>query len=126
MKYLNTKWKSEIQKHKVMGYFLQHFIAEDSIVFTLTGEILSAPNKYTIEIGENQHIMDDFGIYMNHSSTPSTRIEGFNVVANHDIIPNDEINFDYNESETDMDSPFVTEKGESVSGKLHNLLSRSV
>ena len=43
---------------------------------------------------------------MNHSFTPSTRIDGHNVVALRDIKVNDEITFNYNDSELKMANPF--------------------
>lgn len=70
------------------------------VIFLLSGRISSTPTKYTIEIGKNMHIIDKYGIFMNHSSTPTTKIVGRKVVANTTITENMELNFNYNESET--------------------------
>jgi len=43
---------------------------------------------------------------MNHSFSPSTRIDGYNVVAFRDIKVDDEITFNYNDSELKMTTPF--------------------
>ena len=90
---------------------------KDDIIFTLKGEIKSKPNKYTIEIGENLHILDDFGIYMNHSCNPTTKINGKKVIAVIDIKKDDELNFNYNDSESKMASPFYTDNGVLIKGK---------
>lgn len=81
------------------------------IVFQLDGEIKNTPTKYTIEISKTEHIIDKWGIYMNHSFDPSTKIIGRNVVARYDINIGDEINFNYNASETNMATPFDTPYG---------------
>ncbi len=99
------------------GLFSTRFIKKDDIVYKLTGEILTYPTKYTIHIGKNRHILDDFGIYMNHSFEPSIKIEEDGIViATKDIQIGDEICFDYNHSEMKMAVPFYV--GENlVSGK---------
>ena len=76
------------------------------IIFTLTGKIYSEPIRETIYIGNGQHIYDEYGIFMNHSFTPTTRIDGVNVYALEDIHPGTELSFDYNESEITMAAPF--------------------
>ena len=75
------------------------------IVFVLTGTYKEYSVKYSIEIGENQHILDDDGVFMNHSFDPSCKIDGKNVVAVKNILIGDELCFNYNESETSM-APF--------------------
>lgn len=89
---------------------------KDSVIYILTGEIKDKPDKYTIEIGDNKHILDNYGIYMNHSFTPSVKIDGNNVVALKYIKSGDEICFNYNENETNMASPFYS-NGVLISGK---------
>lgn len=84
---------------------------KDSVVFTLKGPIVNEPSKYTIEIGENKHIIDNCGVYMNHSFDPTTRICGKLVIAEKDINVGDELNFNYNTTETCMASPFTIEEG---------------
>ena len=76
------------------------------IIFTLTGKIYSEPIRETIYIGNGQHIYDEYGIFMNHSFTLTTRIDGVNVYALEDIHPGTELSFDYNESEITMAAPF--------------------
>tara|TARA_Y100000590_G_C15548474_1_gene949914 strand:- start:62 stop:400 length:339 start_codon:yes stop_codon:yes gene_type:complete len=90
--------------------------SKGSIIFTLEGKILDKPNKYTIEIGKDKHIIDKYGIYMNHSFTPSTKIDGKNIIALKDINIGDELHFNYNNNETCMACPFNTINGK-VFGK---------
>ena len=90
---------------------------KDEIIYTLTGKISTIRTKYTIEIGINKHILDNFGMYMNHSSFPTVKIKGNSVIAIRDIMPGEEINFDYNQSESLICSPFIdNETGVYISG----------
>jgi SET domain-containing protein len=91
-------------------FTLQEF-KNGSEVFILKGKIKKRPTKYTIEIGNKQHIIDPCGIYMNHSFNPSTEIVGKYVIALRDIKVGDELNFNYNHSETNMHTPFQTNEG---------------
>jgi hypothetical protein len=70
-------------------------------------------------------VYDKNGIFMNHSFAPTTSIQGYNVVAKVDINPGDELNFDYNESELPMASPFEVD-GKPVCGKPSNGASEVV
>jgi len=101
------------------GLFSTKVYKKGEIIFILKGEILNEPTKYTIRIGDNKHILDDFGIYMNHSFNPTALIEGNNVIATRDISDNEELNFNYNDSEINMSSPFEI-NGEKVTGKTVN------
>lgn len=88
----------------------------ESIVFTLNGEIFDHPTRESIHIGNNQHIYDENGIYMNHSFDPTTRINGTQVVAIKNIKCGDELTFNYNETEINMAHPFEI-NGVRVCGK---------
>lgn len=94
---------------------------ENDVIHKLTGEILSEPTRTSIEIGENQHIEDEYGKYMNHSFTPTCKIENGCIVALKEIKEHTELNFDYNNNETKMSCPFldnITKK--KVNGKYLN------
>lgn len=86
------------------------------IIFMLSGKEFDKPTRESIHVGNNKHIYDQYGIYMNHSFTPTTYIDGYNVVANVDIEPGDELNFDYNSNEINMAAPFEV-NGIKVCGK---------
>jgi hypothetical protein len=85
-------------------------------VFELAGSLLIFPTRESIYIGNDIHVVDDFGTYMNHSFTPNCKIDGFNVIAIKPIIPGDALTFNYNVNEVKMASPFVCD-GILVKGK---------
>ena len=96
------------------GLFIKNTYKKNDIIHVLNGELLdSQQNPY---VGKNKHILDKFGIFINHSFNPNTEIQGYNVVAIKDINPGDEITFDYNVSEVNMASPFKV-NGIDVRGK---------
>ena len=91
-----------VHRVKGDGLIAKKFYEKDSVVLVLKGEILDKPTKFSIEIGENKHIVDKYGTYINHSFTPNTFIKGNEVIALKNIYENDEITFNYNVSETTM------------------------
>ena len=79
---------------------------ENEIVLAFTGEIKDTPCKYSIEIGENKHILDPYGIYINHSFEPNCKIQDGKLVSIKKIYIGDELHFNYKENETSMAAPF--------------------
>lgn len=98
------------------GLFSTKKYKKDQVIFVLQGEPIDYPTQHSIHIGDNKHVMDLWGIYMNHSFRPTTRIEKRNVVAEMDIGVGQELTFNYNDSETTMASPFFVD-GVKVGGK---------
>lgn len=98
------------------GLYTIQAYKKGEIVFILSGEIFDKPSRETIHIGNNKHIYDSFGIFINHSFTPSVYIDNVNVIALHDISIDTEITFNYNTSEINMASPFYVDN-KIVSGK---------
>ena len=96
--------------------FAKFSCKKDNVVFTLKGEIIDNPTRESIHIGDNKHIIDKWGTFMNHSFEPNTKIIGKDVVAMKDISSGDELTFDYNMSELPMHSPFTVD-GVEVKGK---------
>lgn len=88
------------------GLFITKSVKKGDIVFTLEGDILNSPTRESIHIGNNKHIHDKYGRYINHSFTPNIYIDNLNVVALVDIDVNKEIMFNYNETEINMVCPF--------------------
>ena len=87
-------------------------------IHLLTGTVYDKPSRTTIEIGINTHIDDEYGIFMNHSFSPSCKIQDGYIIALRNINSNDELTFNYNDSETSMACPFVdNETKQNVSGK---------
>lgn len=104
--------------YKIMGkglYATKPYLSGE-LIFILTGPITNNPSRESIHIGNNRHIYDENGIFMNHSFSPTTIIENVNVKALIDIKDGDELTFNYNESEIDMAEPFYTD-GKLVCGK---------
>jgi len=92
-----------------------------TVIHTLKGEMYTEPSRTTIEVGKDQHVDDPYGIYINHSFTPSCLIINDTVVAGNDMKSGDEITFNYNVSETKMATPFTdNHTGEMVSGNSVN------
>jgi len=106
------------EKLKEYGLYATKSYLKSEIVFVLDGLIYDKPTKYTIHIGDNKHILDDYGVKMNHSFKPTTKIDNKNVVALVNINSGDELTFNYNASEINMASPFKV-NGVAVSGKLN-------
>jgi hypothetical protein len=93
------------------------------VVLKLSGKIVDAPTRESIEISQGRHVIDSFGSYVNHSFTPTTRVdvsEGC-LVAIQDLEPGSQITFNYNESESSMACPFQID-GVMVSGKDSKVL----
>ena len=67
------------------------------IIFTLSGLIFDCPTRETIHIGNNKHIYDKYGIYINYSDSHNIYKDGYNVIALRDIKINEELCFNYDE-----------------------------
>ena len=91
------------------GLYSTKQISKGDVVFVLTGQILDRPTRESIHIGNNCHIYDANGIYMNHSFEPTTFIDGCNVTALTNIEVGDELTFNYNSTEIAMACPFVVD-----------------
>jgi len=100
-----------------MALYATKNYSKDEVIHVLTGKIFDHPTRETIHVGDNVHIYDEYGIFMNHSFNPTTKINKYNVVALTDINSGDELTFNYNETEINMASPFVVD-GVKVCGKL--------
>lgn len=73
-------------------------------------EILDAPNKYTVQINDNTHIIlnPELLQYINHSCNPNVFFDTttFELSALCDIEKGDEFTFFYPSTEWNMESPF--------------------
>lgn len=81
-------------------------ISQGELVRILVGKISPRRNKYSIQIGKKEHIMDEIGMYINHSFTPNTKIVYRSVIAIRDIKVGQEITFNYLENEASISFPF--------------------
>lgn len=107
--------QSNISNEK--GLFATKKYFKDDIVHVLTGEIFDKPTRETIHIGNNKHIYDDYGIFINHSFNPNIYVCKDKFIALCDININDELFFNYNETETTMAEPFYVD-GNIVCGNV--------
>ena len=110
---MEVRYNTEL---KEKGLYATKTYLKYEIVFTLSGEEYDKPMRETIYVGNNTHIYDQNGIYMNHSFNPTTYINKYDVVALNNINIDDELTFDYNKNEINMAAPFVVD-GIVVSGK---------
>jgi len=76
------------------GLYTTKSVKKGDVVFILKGEIFSQPTRESIHIGNNQHIYDEYGIFINHSFTPNIYID------------HTELAFNYNDTEINMAAPF--------------------
>ena len=100
-----------------LGLFVNTSYTKDDIIFVLDGDMLDYPTRESIHIGNNKHIIDKFGSFINHSFNPNIKIDGKNVVALKKIKIGEEICFNYNDSEINMACPFHVNH-QIVCGKL--------
>ena len=103
------------------GIFAKEAFASGDTILYLNGEVAQVPSRTSIQTGEGRHIEDKIGAFINHNCSPSCKIDGPRVVALKKINPNDEITFDYSDSETTLASPFVCACcNKLISGNLSN------
>lgn len=98
------------------GLFVTHKYAKDDVVYILSGDIYDEPTRETIHVGNNKHIYDKYGIYINHSFSPNIYVNGCNLIALCDIMIGEEITFNYNNTEINMANKFY-DNGILVCGK---------
>lgn len=91
------------------GLFATKEYKKGDTIFILSGKEYDHPIRETIHVGNNVHVYDEYGIYMNHSFDPSTFIDKYKVIALVDINKNDELNFNYNKTEINMACPFYVD-----------------
>lgn len=98
------------------GLFATKMYQTGEIIHQLNGFIYSYPTRETIYIGDNKHIDDKYGRYINHSFYPNIMIDQNQIIALCIILPNSELMFNYNENEINMSNPFYV-NDQLVSGK---------
>jgi hypothetical protein len=89
-------------------------IAAGQPLLLVDGPLVPAPDRYTVQVGTNEHVdggPDANGElpvwrFLNHSCEPNTRLVFRTLVAKQPIRPGEEITFDYDTTEWDMDAPF--------------------
>lgn len=82
-------------------------LEKGSVVLHLTGEEIEQPTRTSIHIGDNIHVEDDLGRWVNHHCFPNTVVNERNLIATETIIPGDPITFDYLATEKTIANPFI-------------------
>jgi hypothetical protein len=81
-----------------------------TVLLNLKGKVMARPNRYSIQIGRGRHLMPDGSAcvwqFLNHSCEPNAAVVGRKLVAIRAIAAGDEVTFNYNCNEYDMDAPF--------------------
>ena len=91
-------------------------IEPDTILFPLTGNVVAAPSRHSIQISQDRHLLPKPGLereylwqYMNHACDPNVAVDlaGMRFVSRRAIRVGEELAFNYNTTEWDMAEPFV-------------------
>jgi hypothetical protein len=102
----------EVRKSNVTGekglFSTKKYVKGDAI-YILSGDVYDKPTRETIHVGDNKHVYDKYGIYINHSFAPNIRVNKYELVALQDIEINDELFFNYNDTEINMANPFYAD-----------------
>ena len=87
-----------------------HAFQPGTVLMVLKGKTAARPNRYSIQIGRGKHLMpegeDCVWQFLNHSCEPNAAILGRKLVAIRAIAAGEEVTFNYNCNEYDMDAPF--------------------
>ena len=88
-------------------------------IFRINGELVDQPSRYSLQVGEGKHIdlrtghsekdifENYFWRFLNHSCEPNVIIRNQAVYALRWITTGEDVTFDYNTTEYDMDEPFT-------------------
>jgi len=111
---------AKIGAKSMKGMYATDHYNNGDLICELEGTELSVPDKYTIQIGDKQHLsVTEPYRFMNHHCSPSTKIEGRLLVAAKNTTPGQEITFDYNTTEDKLACPFTCGCcGKKIEGKL--------
>ena len=92
-------------------------------IVSLNGLFVTAPNRFTVQVQEHLHVAPPLDLardqrpdmykwrYLNHSCDPNAFIDGLELIARRPIAPWEEITFDYETTEYELDEPFTCQCG---------------
>lgn len=101
---------------KYLGTYAMKDFKKGTIIRKLQGMLVLNPTRESIHIGNGNHVIDDYGKYMNHSFEPNIKVVSNTLVALRDINKFEELTFNYNDTEINMAEPFEV-NGIKVCGK---------
>jgi len=116
-----TREKTEIRessKVKGKGVFVLQDFTKDEVVMKLEGKEVDYPTQTSIQIGTGKYLESEPNL--NHSCSPNVYIdyEDFTLRALRSIRSGEEVTFDYNSTEYDMQAPFKCLCGEENCRKI--------
>ena len=116
---------NSIQEHFAVMRVDEHFrlvatrnIAPGEVILVLGGRVVSQPSRFSVQIGADEHldIPEDVGNeetldryrwrFLNHGCEPNAVFRGRGLIALRPIAAWEQICFDYNTTEYDLDHPF--------------------
>lgn len=106
----NDKYLIKKSETNMFGLFATKNYQEGEIVLRLKGEIVKKSTKTSIRIGNEQHIEDKYGAFVNHCCKehgPTTKVEECKLIAIKNIKTGEEITFDYTRTERNLNNPFI-------------------
>lgn len=89
-----------------LGIYATQSYKSNDIVRVMSGKMSNIPTQISIHIGDNMHLEDEIGRYINHSFDPNIKVVTNKLIAIKDINAYDEITFNYNDSEVEIACPF--------------------
>ncbi len=106
----NFKLYVDLNHYGIKGLFTSENIPANCLIFKFKGELLSKPNKYSLQIDEKKHLDSsrDIDDNLNHSCEPNSYIDFTNLslISKRVIKRNEEITFNYCTTEEKLSKPF--------------------
>lgn len=99
-----------------LGVISRKFFSKGDVVADLDGEVVTDIRQHTVQISEKFHLFDPyFSGYISHSCEPNVRLIGDKkqLIAIRDIIPEECLTLDYNDTEDELFKPFNCQCGSS-------------
>jgi hypothetical protein len=79
----------------------------NTVLRRLQGRSFDAPSKHSVCVAPGVHVLDRFGMYLNHSCAPSARVESGYLITSRELYPGTEVTIDYRKSEKVLAYPFT-------------------
>ena len=84
-------------------------IDKGMMVRVMNGHTIDYPTQTSIKLGDGRHMEDRVGRYINHSCSPTLRVDKKQPIlwANKDILVNMPLTINYFKTEDNISSPFI-------------------
>jgi len=105
---LRVEYNNKIHGNSVVSE--RCFIPGEVIYKFHNCRLINIPTYQTIQIGENEHLIDlDIMAYLNHSCMPNTFIDtkDLSIIAARSIMPGEDLTIFYPSTEWEMAKPFI-------------------